>query len=265
LVNLDRKRAQEVIDTNLRGVETVVGGAHRAGIDRIVYVSSTAALFDPSRGAIHPQSPVAPSATSAYGLSKAQGELYVRGLQAAGACVKTTYPAGVIGPDDPDLSEGNQGLKFLLEGWPRIATSGGLQSIDVRDLANIHVALLEGEPSPGRYVAAGRYLEWHEVLDLLEEVTDQHVARMSVGGGWVRFSGWLADWLKQYVDIDVPLSQEGMTYATLWPGADDSKTLSELGFGYRPAAETYRATVRWLFDAGHIDAATAGVLGQEGL
>ena len=93
-----------MIDTNLLGVELVLGTAHELGIERIVYVSSAVALFDPDRGPIQPDHPVAPHAASAYGLSKAQGELFARGLQRAGVGLRTTYSASVIGPNDPVLS-----------------------------------------------------------------------------------------------------------------------------------------------------------------
>ena len=45
VVAMAAHRAQEVLDTNARGVENVVGGAVQAGIPRVVYVSSVGALL----------------------------------------------------------------------------------------------------------------------------------------------------------------------------------------------------------------------------
>jgi nucleoside-diphosphate-sugar epimerase len=263
LVALERARAQEVIDTNLCGVETVLGNAHQLGIDRIVYVSSTAVLFDPSRGEIRPDHPVAPHATSAYGLSKGQGELFVRGLQQAGVCVRTVYPAQVIGPRDAELSEGNQGLKMLLEPLRLIPAEGGMQAIDVRDLAAIHVALVEAEPKSGRYVAAGHMLAWDELCDLLDHLTGNRTPRIPLDGRLVRWLGWVGDEVQRWVDLGVPLTAEAMEYASRWPGADSSKTLTELGVPFRPLEETLEDTLRWLYDAGHVRAKAVGRLARE--
>ncbi len=260
LVALERKRAQEVIDTNLRGVELVLGTAHELGIQRIVYVSSTAVLFDPKRGAIRPDHPVAPHATSAYGLSKGQGELFVRGLQQAGTCVRTVYPAQVIGPRDADLSEGNQGLMMLLEPLRAVPTSGGMQAVDVRDLAAIHVALLEAAPKPGRHVVAGHLVTWEEVCELLDRITGNKTLQIPLDGRFVRWLGWLGDELRRWVDLDMPLTAEAMEYASQWPGADSSETLAELGVEFRPLEKTLEDTLRWLHAAGHVDARCVGRL-----
>lgn len=262
LVALERKRAQQVIDGNLLGVETVLGTAHQLGIERIVYVSSTAALFDPDRGPMDPDQPVAPHVASAYGMSKAQGELFVRGLQKAGVCVRTTYPAGVLGPDDPELSEGNQGLKAMLE-TGRVITDGGMQVIDVRDLAAIHVALVEAHPSPGRHMAAGNFLTWDAISDLLDELTGRPAPRIAIDGRMLRFAGRLGDQLKRVIDFDAPLTEEAMEYATRWPGADSSKTLAALDLDFRPPIDTFRDTLRWLYTAGHLSARNAGRISRD--
>lgn len=259
LVDLDRVHAQRVIDTNLAGVEHVVGGAHRAGVERILYVSSTAALFDPDRGEMTADSPVAPHATSAYGLSKAQGELFVRGLQDAGAKVKTSYPAGVIGPDDPELSEGNQGMLITVPG-PRIVTEGGMQNIDVRDLAEIHVRLLEGEPGAGRYIAAGHWITFEELADLMDELTERRPPRVVLRPWIMRALGSLGDLAKQYVEFDLPMTEEAMLYATRWPGADDSATLAETGVELRPTKETLADTLRWMYQEGLVSREHVGPL-----
>jgi len=187
------------------------------------------------------------------------GETTLR-LQEAGVCVRTVYPAQVIGPRDPELSEGNQGLKMLLEPLRVVPSGGGMQAVDVRDLAAIHVALLEAAPKPGRYVAAGHLLGWEQVCDLLERLTGVATPRVAIDGRLVRWLGWLGDELQRWVDLDVPLTAEAMEYASLWPGADSSDTLAELGVSFRPLEETFEDTLRWLHQAGHVDAKRVGRL-----
>ena len=122
-------------------------------------------------------------------------------------CVRTVYPAQVIGPRDAELSEGNQGLKMLLEQLRIVPSSGGMQAVDVRDLAAIHVALLEAAPKAGRYVAAGHRLSWEETCDLLDRLTGNKTPRIPIDGRLVRWLGWPGDELQRWVDSGMPLSQ----------------------------------------------------------
>ncbi len=89
--------------TNTRGVELVVGGAVRRGIPRILYVSSVTAVHVPGGAPLDLDAEV-PEPATAYGRSKAGAERLVRRLQVEGAPVVVTYPAAVIGPDDPGVS-----------------------------------------------------------------------------------------------------------------------------------------------------------------
>jgi nucleoside-diphosphate-sugar epimerase len=84
LVDLRRSAARRVEESNVRGVELVVGGAARRGLPAIVHVSSLGVFFAPGGLPLSVELPIAP-ATGAYARSKAQAEVYVRRLQEDGA------------------------------------------------------------------------------------------------------------------------------------------------------------------------------------
>jgi dihydroflavonol-4-reductase len=165
VVALEAHRAAEAQRTNARGVELVLGEAARRGLRSLVYVSSAAALCVPGGPPIRADAPVA-EARSPYARSKAEGERFARGLLERGAPLRVSYPVGVIGPDDPGLSEMNHMLQVLVRDLVAL-TSTGISVVDVRDLARIHAALLEGRAAPGHYVAGGHYLAWRDVAALL--------------------------------------------------------------------------------------------------
>ena len=100
VVAMKASRAQEVLETNARGVENVVGGAVDAGLRKVVYVSSIGAMFVPDGPPLDEDAPVQP-AENAYARSKSEGEAFARRLQADGAPVCISYPTGVVGPLDP--------------------------------------------------------------------------------------------------------------------------------------------------------------------
>jgi nucleoside-diphosphate-sugar epimerase len=258
VVALEAGRAREVLETNARGVELVVGGACERGFSSIVYVSSLGALFSPGGPPISADSPLA-TTRSAYARSKADGERTVRALQEAGAPIRCTYPSGVIGPDDPGLSEGNHTIRTFLKDLMLI-TSSGFQTVDVRDLAAAHAALLDAGVPAGRYVVSGHLLPWADVVALVDEVTGTRVRRVTVPGSVLRVLGVIGDVVKRVYSFDFPLTREVMDFATQWPGAVESPLLRNLGLTFRPSHETYTDTIRWLHREGHVTDEQAGKL-----
>jgi nucleoside-diphosphate-sugar epimerase len=258
LVDLRRSAARLVEETNARGVERVVGGAAERGLARIVHVSSLSVFFVPGGPPVTPELPIAP-ATTAYGRSKAQAEVYVRRLQAQGAPLAISYPAGIVGPDDPGMSDANHAVYS----WYRdtgVVTSSGFQCVDVRDVAALHVRLLELPPGPHRYAAAAEMLPWAEVYELLDRLTGTRLRRFPMPGRLLRAAGRVGDLVKHVWDFNFPLTRDSMEFATQWPGADASRTTRELGLAFRPIAETYRDTLTWMHRAGHLEARHVGRL-----
>jgi nucleoside-diphosphate-sugar epimerase len=257
-----RANAQKVLDTNAKGVELVVGGAVKRGLPSIVYVSSTSVFFEPGGEPIHLDMPIA-RGTTAYAQSKGQGEREVRRLQAEGAPIRVSYPTGIVGPDDPGLSDAN-GAVYIFFKQTGINTSSGYQIVDVRDLAEVHLKQLELPEGPARHIAAGPFLDWPETYRVLDDVTQTRLWRFPMPGGPLRALGSVGDFIKRYVyDFEFPLTRDAMEYATQWPGASGEDTARELGVTFRSAKETYTDTVRWMYQAGHLKARHVGVLAED--
>jgi nucleoside-diphosphate-sugar epimerase len=262
VVALEAGRAHEVLATNARSVENVVGAAAELGLGAIAYVSSSSALFTPGGPPIHDDSPLATSG-SAYARSKADAERFVRALQREGAPIRCVYPPAVIGPDDPGLSEGNHTIRTFLR-QAMVVTSSGFSALDVRDLAAVLSALVELEGAPARTVLAGRYLPWAGLVALMDELTGRRVRRLRIPGPLLRALGRAGDAAKRVVPFDFPLTGEAMEVATQWPGAVDSPGVASLGVRFRDMRESYADTIRWLHRAGHLTARQAGPLAAPG-
>jgi dihydroflavonol-4-reductase len=261
LVDLRRSMAKRVLDTNGRGVELVIGGAHRRGLPSIVYVSSASVFFTPGCGPIRLDMPIAPG-TTAYGQSKAHGELEVRRMQAEGAPVRISYPAGIVGPEDPELSDANHALFTFLK-QTGVNTSSGFQTVDVRDLADLHRVLLERPEGACGYLAAGDMLSWPETYALLDELTGTRISRFPIPGPLFRGLGTLGDLVKRFYDFSFPLTRDAMEYATQWPGCSGEETASELGVSFRSTHETFTDTLRWMYEAGHLEARHVGRIAHD--
>ncbi len=261
LVSMRKTMAAEVLETNARGVELVVGGAVRHGLPSIVYVSSSAIFFSPGCQPIHLDMPIAPG-TTAYAQSKAQAEHEIRRMQEEGAPIRVSYPTGIIGPDDPGLSDANAAVCIFFK-QTGVNTSSGFQIVDVRDLAELHLKMLELPEGWARYAAAGPMLEWPETYRVLDEITDTRLRRFPVSGPVFRAMGTIGDWIKRVYDFEFPLTRDAMEYATQWPGCSGEQTTRELGVEFRDARETYTDTVRWMYQAGHLTAKHVGLLAND--
>jgi nucleoside-diphosphate-sugar epimerase len=260
VVALEASRGDEVLATNRRGVELVVGGAHTQGIESIVYVSSLGALWTPGGPPIHASSPLA-SARSAYARSKTESELTVRELQQRGAAIRSVYPCAVLGPDDPGLSEGNHTLRAFLRDL-MVITSSGFSVVDVRDLAQVLALLVEPAHGAGRFVIGGHYLAWVDMVAAMDALTGRRVRRVRISGPLLRLLGRVGDLVKRVAPFDFPLTAEAMDFASQWPGAITSPEIERLGVAFRDPRDTYRDAIRWLVEAGHLEAAQAGRLAQ---
>jgi nucleoside-diphosphate-sugar epimerase len=82
--SLDSRDAGRIRQVNVRGTDLVLGAAHRARLDPIVYVSSTAALLQPNGQTLTPDNPVGRPPGPYLG-AKADAERVARRYQEAGA------------------------------------------------------------------------------------------------------------------------------------------------------------------------------------
>ena len=258
LVSTHARDARKVYDTNLRGVENVIGSAVELGLDPVIHVSSVTALYNPRARVLDEHSPPG-TARSGYGRSKVDCEKYVRQLQEEGAPVYITYPGSVLGPDAPALTEPHIGLRTYLAQFVPIMTSGN-QYVDVRDLAEVHLRLVEGQAEPGRYLMGGEFVSWADLGPLLDELTGRRLLKLPVSGSLMRLTGRLYDRMERFIPLDLPLTEEGLGYATRWVKMDNSKVENALGFEFRPVEESLADTIEWMHRAGHITAKQAGVL-----
>ena len=115
LVATDPRQTNEMLTTNMQGAQNVLGQAVELGLDPIVHVSSFTALFHPNLETMTADLPVVGGADG-YGTSKAQVDIYARGLQDAGAPVNITYPGMVLGPPvGNQYGEVGEGVKAALQ------------------------------------------------------------------------------------------------------------------------------------------------------
>ena len=260
MVSTSKNDAELVYQTNLSAAENVLGLAVEAGCKTIVHVSSVTAIYDRKAKNLTNKSPLG-RAQNAYGRSKVDCERFARGLQDAGAPLHITYPASVIGPDDPGLTEPHAGLIANLYGLGLDMPSGN-QYVDVRDVAAAHAALMTKHLKPGRYPLGGNFISWKVLYATLERLTGRNLITLPMPGFSMRLIGLTMDAIKPMLDIQTPITHEAMVYATNWKKMDNTPAEKDLGLSFRPFEESLTETVRWLERENYITRNQAGLLSR---
>jgi dihydroflavonol-4-reductase len=237
----DRDR-QAVFDINVRGARIVFEEALAAEVTRLVHTSSVGAI-----GVAKPKG-TADEKTSfeighlgiAYVNSKHEAELEAMRAAARGLPVVVVNPSFVFGPDDPTGTSMTLIRRFLLRRIP-VYVDGGLNIVDVRDVATGHVLADEKGKVGERYILAGRNFTLDRLFADLSRLSGidppaiKLPASVAVAGARAAASAGLP----------VPVSADEVRSATLWWTYRNTKARKELGFEPRPHEETLEAAVRW--------------------
>jgi nucleoside-diphosphate-sugar epimerase len=250
--------------TNVGAATVVLGEAARLGLDPIVYVSSVSVLVGPvPRTPMDEDSPIA-SPPGAYAKSKAAADQLARDLQDHGAPVVITYPTMVVGPDDPTMGAGMASLAQLARGLIPAQPRGGMDMVDVRDVAAGHIAALRPGLGPRRFIFAGHHVGSHQLVQIFNRLSGRNL-RCAVLPETVAFAVCrLSDAFQRYARFELPLTSDGLSFLVQDCIIDARRTRDELGLHPRPLDETLSDTVAWMAASGIITARQAGQLAHGG-
>ncbi|OBF11333.1 SDR family NAD(P)-dependent oxidoreductase [Mycobacterium sp. ACS4331] len=252
MVSTDPSRADEMLRTNLDGARNVLGAAVKAGLDPIIHVSSFTALFRPGLPVLHADLPIV-GGSDGYGRSKALVEAYARGLQDAGAPVTITYPGMVLGPPAGDqFGEAAEGVEAAVKMRGVPGRSAAWIVIDVRDLADLHLALLTPGQGPRRYMAGGVRVAVNELAAMIGSAAERGLLVFPVPDTALRTVGRLFDVIGDQLPFETPINSAAMQYYTQMPTSDDEPAHRDLGVSWRDPAETIADTVDGLLEVGRL-------------
>lgn len=243
VVGTDDRQEKAMWDINAYATDALLQQASDRGLDPIVSVSSYAALFPPPGPIIGPDTPPA-DGKGAYSKTKAYADRAARRLQESGAPVVVTYPSSVVGPafwTRPGVTE--EGWVSITKGRvaPRIR-GAGMMMIDVRDVADVHAAVMKPGRGPKRYPCGGIMLSFDEMISALEKGIRHRIHRIPMSPDLFRALGRISDLVGKVLPIGAAFSYEAAQLITAAIPTDDSSTLTELGLRWRSPVEAIIAT-----------------------
>jgi dihydroflavonol-4-reductase len=258
--SMDARKAEEMRAVNVAGTRTVLEAAERLGLDPIVHVSSELALLPPRDGEVlSPGSPTGKAPTP-YCRSKAESEEVARELQRRGAPVVSVMPSAIWGPWDPHFGEGALLCTNVVKRSYPFVMNGGMHIADVRDVAEVHAAVMRPGLGPRSFFVTGHYVPLKEMQRTLADLTGRALPSLTLPRAFLAGFGRAADGLQRRVRIRLPWTYEGIWVLNCRARCDDSRTRSELGVEPRDIRETFADTVRWLASEGRLTPKQAGRL-----
>jgi dihydroflavonol-4-reductase len=231
-----------VFELNVKGTRVVMEEALAAGVARVVHTSSVAAIGPAkARGtADENQLFTAGHLGIAYANSKHEAEVEALRVAAHGLPVVIVNPSFVLGPDDPKGTSMELVRRFLLGRIPAYV-DGGLNIVDVRDVARGHLLADERGEVGERYILAGRNFTLDRLFADFARLSGREQLPVKLPGRPTAF----AVQMMARAGVPLPVSPDEVRSATLWWTYRNTKARRQLGFEPRPHEETLDDAVRW--------------------
>ena len=234
------------------GALRVLRAAKAAGVRRFVLTSSTAAIGygHVGRGSTFTEADwtnVDGAGLSAYVKSKTIAERAARDWVAAeggGLEFASVNPSLVLGPVlSADMSTSVEAVKKLLEGSMPGLPNLSFPMVDVRDIADLHVRVLNAPDMAGeRFIASGRTIDMVEMAAILR-------ARLGSAARKVPTLR-LPDFAVRLVALFDPVVRQVSGELSKPKVMNAGHALARLGWRTRPAEESIIETARSLIDLG---------------
>lgn len=247
---------QEFYRSNVDGTANLLDAAAEAGVERIVYTSTVGTIRPAADGqASDEDSPVSlEQMTGDYKRSKFLAEMAALERAWRGMPVVIVNPTAPVGEADlKPTPTGKVILDFLCGRMPAYIDTG-LNLVDVRSVAEGHLAAAERGRVGERYILGDRNMTLREILEALARIAGRPAPRWrlpyAVAYCVAVVDTLLARWTGRAPFA--PLDAVRMARHKMYVRSD--KATRELGFRPAPLEAALERAVRWFYDHGYVAA-----------
>jgi len=242
-----------IIRSNVEGTRNLLQACLGRKIERVVYTSSVAAL-----GA-HGQTPADESAQfnladtgDVYHLSKYQAEQVALEFAGKGLPVVILNPSNPIGPRDLKPTPTGALILNVLKGRLPGYVDGGINVVDVEDVAVAHVRAMEKGRPGEKYVLGNANLSIHDYFQLIAEMGGGKAPTMRIPLPFAIATAYLYEAVAA-VTQKPPLTTPGWvkvgSHYSFW---NSSKAVRELGLPQTPVRESLKKAIAWFREKGYL-------------
>ncbi|MCG5054775.1 MAG: NAD-dependent epimerase/dehydratase family protein [Myxococcales bacterium] len=249
--------AHEMYKVHVEGTRLLCRAAAERGVARVVMASTSGTVaVSRSEGEMPDEACSAPidiMGRWAYYASKLYQEEAAKRACRDKVELVTVNPSLLLGPGDERLSSTRDVLSFLAQEIP-VAPGGGLNFVDVRDVAAVlPVAMQKGEPGE-RYLLGGYNWTFREFFGRLERLTKVRGPLVQGRGRWPYFASQLQSAVYKALGRTPPVEPSSVEMGEYFWYFDSAKARRAFDFEPREAQATLFDTVTYLrehFLGGH--------------
>ena len=252
IVSVASHQGERIYRVNVGGTNNILRHCEKAGVGKLVYVSSVHAIPEKPKGTeITEDAVFSPDAVQGdYAKSKAIATSLVFQASDRGLNASVVFPSGIIGPGDVGKGSITHMLLSFLAGTLPVAVKGGYDFVDVRDVAAGIVSCAEqGQPGHG-YILSGEYATIRDILNAAKETLE---IKRTVSFFPIRLAKLIAPlYEKRSLQKKQPLYFTPYSVAVLDSNGrfDRSAAAAALGYAPRSLQSSIRDMVIWLKETG---------------
>ncbi len=243
MVSYNLRKTDEIYSTNETGTANVVNTALALNIDKLVHISSIAALGRDKQAAVINENVKwnnSPNNTI-YAKSKYLAEQQAWRGYFEGLPVTILNPSIILGVGNWDLTS----LKFLpkIEKGNKFYPLGGTGYVDVKDVAALSTLSINHKYDGERYIVSSQNLTFKEFFDQVSKALGTKPPSIKVNS-FLAGIGWRIDWVKSLLFGTEPiLTKETVINASKISQYENSKSVDQFGFVYRDIDKTIEEMV----------------------
>jgi dihydroflavonol-4-reductase len=240
---------REMYEIHVEGTRLLCKEASRAAVERIVMASSSGTIAVTEDGEEIPDetwpTPLHIISRWPYYASKVYQEQVARQECQGGPELVILNPSLLLGPGDERLSSTEDILKFLARDIPAVPP-GGLNFVDVRDVAPAFLEAMKRGVSGDRYLLGGPNWDFAKLFGRLERLTKISAPRLRLPGAVIEWTSQAVDAIYRHWGKAPPVDRVSVEMSCYFWYLDASKAERGLGFRSRDPGDTLYETVAYL-------------------
>jgi len=254
IISIDDRAGEETFRVNTLGTQLLLSAAKAAGVRRFIYLSSVTAFNQyPYTEAMDESRPPTTATGHNYDTSKAISQAMALAANDQGFEVIVLAPTAVVGPYDYKPSLLGKAIINICKGNIPALFPGGVDFVDVRDVAGAIVSSVTIGTPGSVYLLSGQWVSLQAFAAEISAVRGREIAlailplwlvlgMLPLVKFWARVSGGPPYYTRQSVNNLIYSNRK----------IDHSRAEAALQYHPRPFTETIRNTINWFKENGYI-------------
>ena len=240
---------RELYRVHVEGTATLCRAAKKAGVKRIVLASTSGTIAVTDDGKTIPDESATPPLELIggwpYYTSKLYQEEAAKRECEGGPEVVIMNPSLLLGPGDKRISSTEDVLRFLARDIP-VIPPGGVNFVDVRDVADAFLTAMEKGRGGERYLLGGPNWTFKVFFERLERSSKVKGPRVKLPESMYSLAGMAVEALYRQLDKAPPVDRISVEMGQRFWYVDASKAERELDFRARDPYETLHETIAYI-------------------